>query len=68
MKPTSIKVGDEFIKSEVPNTVWVVKQLVEFPGLVPHAELISQGFNRRTITLSLNALADQNLYRRIEKT
>ena len=68
MKPASIKVGDEFIKTEVPNTVWVVKQLVEFPGLLPHAKLTCRGFLGRTITLSLEALTDQNLYRRIEKT
>ena len=68
MKSTSIKVGDKFIKPEVPNMVWVVNRLVEIPGMPPHAKLIVQGRLNQSMMLSLEALTDQNLYRRIEKT
>lgn len=66
MKSTSIKVGDKFIKPEVPNIVWVVEQLVDLPALPPHAELRVQGdFNRR-MTMSQEALTDHRLFHRIE--
>ena len=67
MKPTSIKVGDKFIKPEVPHMVWVVTQIVEIKGMLPHAKLIVRGHLRGSMTLSLEALTDQNLYRRIEE-
>ena len=67
MKSTSIKVGDKFIKLEVPNMVWVVKRLMAIPGMLPHAELKVRGHLSRSMTLSLDALTDQNLYLRIEE-
>jgi len=67
MKSTSIKVGDKFIKPEVPKMVWVVNRLVEIPGMPPHAKLIVQGRLNQSMTLSLDALTDQILYRRIEE-
>ncbi len=67
MKSTSIKVGDKFIKLEVPHMVWVVIRLMKIPGMLPHAELKVQGHLRGSMTLSLEALTDQNLYRRIEE-
>ncbi len=67
MKSTSIKVGDKFIKPEVPNMVWVVKQFVKIPDMPPHAKLIVQGRLRGSMTISLDALTDQSLYRRIEE-
>ncbi len=66
MKSTSIKVGDKFIKPEVPNTVWVVTQLVDLPRLPPHAELKVQGHFSRMMLMSQEALADHRLYHRIE--
>ncbi len=67
MKSTSIKVGDKFIKPEVPHMVWIVTQIVEIKGVPPHAKLIFQGHLNQSMTLSLDALTDQNLYRRIEE-
>ena len=66
MKSTSIKVGDKFIKTEVPNTVWVVTQLVDLSGLPPHAELKVQGRFSRMMLMSQEALADHRLFHRIE--
>ncbi len=66
MKPTSIKVGDKFIKPAVPNIVWVVNRLVDLPGLPPHAELSVQGNLNRRMMMSQEALSDRHLYHRIE--
>jgi len=66
MKPASIKVGDEFIKTEVPNTVWVVTQLVDLQGLPPHAALRVKGHFSRMMLMSLEALIDHRLFHRIE--
>ena len=67
MKSKSINVGDMFLKQGDPKTVWVVEQLVDLPGLPLHAELKAQGYLKRMTMMSLAALADQNLYRRIEE-
>ncbi len=66
MKSTSIKVGDTFIKPKVPKTVWVVTQLVDLPGLPPHAELRVKGHFNRMMMMSQEALADHRLFHRIE--
>jgi hypothetical protein len=62
MKPTYIKVGDKFIKPNDTNTVWVVKRPVNQLGIPPHAELHDQKYLNRMMTMSLYALADQNLF------
>ena len=66
MKPISIKVGDKFIKPEVPNIVWIVTQLVDIPGLPLHAEMRVKGHLNQTMTMSQVALDDPRLFHRIE--
>ncbi len=68
MKPTSIQVGDKFIKPKVPNIVWIVNRLVNLPGLPPHAELRVQGYLKRPqkMIMSLGALTDPRTFHRIE--
>ncbi len=68
MKPTSINVGDKFIKPAVPKTVWVVNRLVNLPGLPPHAELRVQGYLKRPqkMMMSLGALTDPRMFHRIK--
>ena len=66
MKSKSINVGDMFLKQGDPKTVWVVEQLVDFPGLPLHAELKAQGYRNRKITMSQEALTDDRLFHRIE--
>ena len=67
MESTSIKVGDKFIKLEVPHMVWAVIRLMEIPDMLPHAELKVEGHRSGSMTLSLEALTDQNLYQGIEE-
>jgi len=66
MKSPFIKVGDKFIKPEVPKIVWFVERLVDFPALPPHAELRVQGHLSRIMLMSQDALIDHRLFHRIE--
>ena len=62
-----IKIGDSFIKTENPGTVWVVRKFVDYPELPRHVELKPEGDINRKITLSVSALMDRNLLQRVEK-
>ena len=66
MKSKTFNVGEKFIKLGDPNTVWVVRQVKEFPGLPPHAELKAQGYRNRMMLMSQEALANPRMYHRIE--
>ncbi len=65
MNSISIKVGDKFIKPEVPDIVWVVNRLVDLPNLPPHAELSVKGQHKRKMMMSQDALIDHRLFHRI---
>ncbi len=68
MKSKTFNVGEKFIKLGDPKTVWVVRQVKEFPGLPPHAELQALGYRNRTTLMAQEALANHRMYRRIENT
>ena len=67
MEKHTIVIGDEFTKLEDPETVWVVQRLVDLPGLPQHAELKAIQYLNRNIMISVSALMDRKLYRRLEK-
>ena len=64
MKKHSVEIGDCFVKSETPRTVWVVQRIVDHPGLPLHACLKSRGLLNRNIVLSVSALVDRSKYQR----
>ncbi len=68
MQSEYISVGDRFTKLDNPNIVWVVRQVKEFPGLPPHAELHAQGYRNRMMLISQDALANHRMYHRIENS
>ncbi len=68
MKSKTFNVGEKFIKLGDPNTVWVVRQVKEFPGLPPHAELQALGYRNRMMLMAQETLANHRMYRRIENT
>ncbi len=61
-----VQVGDRYVKTDGQyQSVWVVRQIVHFEGIPPHARLandhdIELGYR----TISVTALADPDLYRR----
>ncbi len=67
MEKSTIGIGDRFVKPEDPASVWVVQRLVDLPGLPQHAELKAIRYLNRNIMISVSALMDRKLYRRLEK-
>lgn len=65
-KSTEIKIGDGFSAIETPKTVWIVRRIVDLPGLPQHAKLKAEGNINQEIMLSVSALKDRRLYRRAE--
>lgn len=65
-----IHVNDRFAKVtellEAAQKVWIVWHLVEFPGLPKHVKLIQESDPERVLTVSLSALLDRRLYRRLD--
>ncbi|MBB4264766.1 hypothetical protein [Roseospira visakhapatnamensis] len=61
-----IQVGDRYVKTDGQyQSVWVVRQIVHFEGIPPHARLANNhDFDHGYRTISVTALADPDLYRR----
>gem|GEM_PF-3386094 len=61
-----VQVGDRYVKTDGQyQTTWVVRQIVHFEGIPPHARLANDHeFDLGYRTISVAALADPDLYRR----
>jgi len=61
----SVQVGDRYVKTDGQyQSVWVVRQIVHFEGIPPHARLANdRDFDLGYRTISVMALADTDLYR-----
>ena len=66
MKKSNIEPGDRYIKVDAPNIIWVVGKLLNVADPVPHVRLVQEGTTNRKITLSISALQDTSLYKKIE--
>ncbi len=66
MKKSAIKLDDRYIKVGVPSIVWVVRRLLNVVDPVPHVLLVQEGVPNRQITLSIPALQDTSIYKKIE--
>ncbi|GEO81265.1 hypothetical protein [Pararhodospirillum oryzae] len=62
-----IKPLDRFAKSDGENgAVWIVDSVIKVRGMPPHARLVRQGDSGGGYrTISLSALADRTMYRRL---
>lgn len=67
MAKHSVEIGDRFVKPEDTVTTWVVQKIISLPGQPAHAELKAQGNIDRKKRLSISALKDRNLYRKINR-
>ncbi|CCG09648.1 Putative uncharacterized protein [Pararhodospirillum photometricum DSM 122] len=65
-----IKPRDRFAKTDgETKSVWVVDRVIEVTNMPPHARLIRQGDRAGGYrTISVRALADPTLYRRLPPT
>jgi hypothetical protein len=61
-----VAVGDRFTKvSSYRMPVWKVARIYRHHSDLPHAHLMKEGAEKDSITVSIPALTDQTLFRRI---
>lgn len=60
-----INIGDRFVKSDEPRTVWVVAGHGSGVTRIPHYQLVQEGVHSRCRTLSEHVLLDRDYYRRV---
>ena len=58
--------GDRYIKVDAPNIIWAVSQRLNVANPVPHVRLVQEGTTNRKITLSVSALQDASIYKKIQ--
>lgn len=62
----AVQLGDRFIKvGKNKSATWVVEMIFQLPSEPPHARLGKEGDEHDTITVSLPALADPRLFKRV---
>ena len=64
-KITTVASGDKYISVDAPNVIWVVSQPLNVIHSIPHARLIQEGTKNRMITISVSALQDTSLYKKV---
>ena len=63
---TNVKPGDRFSKIGALRTVWVVEGRAPTPNeLPPHVYLVDESDPHHRVTLSISALLDRRMYRRV---
>ncbi len=65
-RESAVKLDDRYIKVDVPSIVWVVRRFLNVTDPVPHVLLVQEGASNRQITLSIPALQDTSIYKKIE--
>ena len=59
-------VGQRYVETGAPSTVWVVSDEVRTNMKVPHVRLLKSGELSTTKLIAVNALKDDRLYRKVE--
>lgn len=60
-----IQVGDRFVKTgNHLSAVWVVSKIFQIQAEPAHANLVKEGNDRETLTISLPTLADAHYFKR----
>lgn len=65
-KNLEINLKDKFVKVGVPQIIWEVSRILDLTDSVPHVSLVQEGKSNRKITLSIPALLDETIYKKIE--
>ena len=65
-KQQKIEIGDRFVKSDEPKTVWVITGLGSSVVDIPHFQVSREGYGSRIRTLSEKVLHDPSYYMRVE--
>ena len=61
-----IDIGDRFVKTDEPTTVWIVARAGSPAASIPHYQVVREGYTNRMRTLSEQVLLDGDFYRRLE--
>ncbi|WP_207461319.1 hypothetical protein [Azospirillum sp. SYSU D00513] len=62
-----IQAGERFTRADASTKVYEVIELVEKPGHAPHARLLlEEGTPTDVLLVSVSALQDRNLWRRVD--
>ena len=62
----AVQTGDRYAKVDAPNIIWIVSKSLNIDDSVPHVHLVQEGATNRKITLSISALEDTSIYKKIE--
>ncbi len=62
---SSIEIGDRFVKTDDPKTIWVVAGKGSAVAPMPHYKVVQEGYYSRMRTLAENVLLDPDFYRRV---
>ncbi len=63
---SEVNIKDKFVKVGVPHIIWIVSRILDLTDSVPHVALVQEGKPNRQITLSIPALLDETIYKKIE--
>lgn len=61
-----IEIGDRFVKTDDPTTVWIVAGTGSPVVKIPHYQVVREDYTSRMRTLSEQVLLDTDYYRRVE--
>jgi len=64
-RQSTVKLDDRYIKVGVSKIVWVVSHFLDGADPIPHVVLNQEGASNRRITLSVTALQDTSIYKKI---
>lgn len=67
MRGNPIHPGDRFCRAGNLESVWIAETVIERPDLPPHIRLTRADNPYRVITVSVSALLDKRLYRRLSQ-
>jgi hypothetical protein len=65
-KNLNVEINDQFVKVGVPHIIWIVSRILDLADAIPHVSLVQEGKPTRQITLSVLALLDSTIYKKIE--
>jgi hypothetical protein len=66
VKKSTNEPGDRYAKIDAPNIIWVVGMPLNVADPVPQVRLFQEGTTNRKIILSVSALQDSSIYKKIK--
>ena len=61
----NIGIGDKFVKTDEPKTIWIVTDRGAPVASIPHYKIVREDYVSRVRTLSGQVLLDSKFYRKV---